>query len=43
MCGCSRRWPGPRRGDACVDAAVDRYLLDGVLPAHDTDCPPPRP
>ncbi|MEK2495141.1 alpha/beta hydrolase [Kitasatospora purpeofusca] len=29
--------------DTCVDAAVDRYLLDGVLPAHDTDCPPPRP
>ncbi|MFD9060835.1 alpha/beta hydrolase [Kitasatospora purpeofusca] len=29
--------------DTCVDAAVDHYLLDGVLPAHDTDCPPPRP
>ncbi|MFJ8435898.1 alpha/beta hydrolase [Kitasatospora sp. NPDC094019] len=29
--------------DTCVDAAVDRYLLDGVLPARDTDCPSPRP
>ncbi|MEV6973194.1 alpha/beta hydrolase [Kitasatospora sp. NPDC093806] len=29
--------------DTCVDAAVDRYLLDGVLPAQDTDCPSPRP
>ncbi|MFJ4094004.1 alpha/beta hydrolase [Kitasatospora sp. NPDC089913] len=29
--------------DACVDAAVDRYLLDGVMPAQDTDCPAPRP
>lgn len=24
--------------DACVDGAVDRYLLDGVLPARDTVC-----
>ncbi|WP_380282962.1 alpha/beta hydrolase [Kitasatospora purpeofusca] len=29
--------------DTCVDTAVDRYLLDGVLPAHDTDCPATRP
>ncbi|MGW3233436.1 alpha/beta hydrolase [Kitasatospora sp. NPDC001095] len=29
--------------DACVDAAVDRYLLDGVLPAQDTDCIAARP
>ncbi|MFE6750675.1 alpha/beta hydrolase [Kitasatospora purpeofusca] len=28
--------------DTCVDAAVDRYLLDGVLPVQDTDCPSPR-
>ncbi|GIH79044.1 alpha/beta hydrolase [Planobispora longispora] len=25
--------------DACVDDAVGRYLLDGVLPAEDTTCP----
>ncbi|MFJ6619302.1 alpha/beta hydrolase [Kitasatospora sp. NPDC091335] len=29
--------------DACVDAAVDHYLLDGVLPARDADCPATRP
>ncbi|MBD0672439.1 alpha/beta hydrolase [Streptomyces sp. CBMA156] len=29
--------------DACVDAAVDHYLLDGVLPAQDADCPATRP
>lgn len=29
--------------DTCVDTAVDRYLLDGVLPAQDTDCPAARP
>ncbi|MET8544104.1 alpha/beta hydrolase [Kitasatospora sp. NPDC004799] len=27
--------------DACVDAAVDHYLLDGVLPAADADCVAP--
>jgi hypothetical protein len=25
-------------GSACADAAVDRYLLDGDLPAHDLSC-----
>ncbi|MER7701514.1 alpha/beta fold hydrolase [Kitasatospora sp. NPDC097605] len=29
--------------DTCVDTAVDRYLLDGLLPARDHDCPAPRP
>ncbi|MFF8769400.1 alpha/beta hydrolase [Kitasatospora sp. NPDC015120] len=29
--------------DTCVDAVVDRYLLDGVLPATDGDCPAARP
>ncbi|MFB6891897.1 alpha/beta hydrolase [Kitasatospora sp. NPDC056327] len=29
--------------DACVDAAVDRYLLDGVLPVRDADCVAVRP
>ncbi|WP_449064448.1 alpha/beta hydrolase [Planomonospora algeriensis] len=27
--------------NACVDAAVDRYLVRGVLPARDTVCPEP--
>ncbi|MFD1050645.1 alpha/beta hydrolase [Kibdelosporangium lantanae] len=26
-------------GNACVDNAVSRYLLDGVLPAGDVTCP----
>ncbi len=31
-------------GNACVDAAVDRYLLDGVLPGSSSTCPgDPRP
>jgi hypothetical protein len=25
-------------GSPCVDAAVDRYLVDGVLPDGDTSC-----
>lgn len=25
-------------GSGCLDSTVDRYLVDGVLPAHDTDC-----
>jgi hypothetical protein len=27
-----------RRGNGCIDEAVDRYLLDGVLPAEGTRC-----
>lgn len=31
-------------GNACVDAAVDRYLIDGVLPGNSSTCPgDPRP
>ncbi|WNV83450.1 alpha/beta hydrolase [Umezawaea sp. Da 62-37] len=31
-------------GNACVDAAVDHYLVDGVLPASSSTCPgDPRP
>lgn len=31
-------------GNACVDAAVDRYLVDGVLPGSSHTCPgDPRP
>ncbi|MFD1151780.1 alpha/beta hydrolase [Saccharothrix hoggarensis] len=31
-------------GNACVDRAVDRYLVDGVLPASSSTCPgDPRP
>lgn len=29
-------------GDACVDAAVNAYLVDGTLPAERTDCPTTR-
>jgi hypothetical protein len=29
---------GQGRGSACVDTAVDRYLLTGVLPAADLAC-----
>ncbi|MEU0553490.1 alpha/beta hydrolase [Dactylosporangium sp. NPDC006015] len=25
-------------GNACVDGTVKRYLLDGVLPRHDSEC-----
>ncbi|MEU7893412.1 alpha/beta hydrolase [Nonomuraea sp. NPDC049152] len=25
--------------NACVDAAVNRYLTDGTLPVRDTTCP----
>ena len=25
-------------GNACVDGTVERYLVDGVLPARDTTC-----
>ncbi|MGI5179787.1 alpha/beta fold hydrolase [Dactylosporangium sp. CA-152071] len=25
-------------GNACVDGTVERYLLDGVLPQHDSEC-----
>jgi pimeloyl-ACP methyl ester carboxylesterase len=33
-----------RRGNACVDDVVTRYLLDGTLPAADLTCPGrPRP
>ncbi|MGJ5892921.1 alpha/beta hydrolase [Streptomyces niveiscabiei] len=34
-----------RNGNACVDAAVDAYLLDGKVPAHDLTCAaaPARP
>ena len=28
-----------RRGSRCIDAAVDRYLLDGVLPGEGATCP----
>jgi pimeloyl-ACP methyl ester carboxylesterase len=30
-------------GNACIDATVKRYLLDGVLPDTDTTCTRPRP
>lgn len=31
-------------GNACVDKSVDRYLIDGVLPASSSTCPgDPRP
>ncbi|MFE5538595.1 alpha/beta hydrolase [Streptomyces sp. NPDC056492] len=30
-----------QNGNACVDAYVERYLLDGALPAGDTGCPAP--
>ena len=31
-------------GNPCVDAAVDRYLVDGVLPGNSHTCPgDPRP
>jgi hypothetical protein len=31
-------------GNACVDAAVNRYLVDGVLPGSSRTCPgDPRP
>jgi hypothetical protein len=26
-------------GDSCIHEAVDHYLLDGRVPAHDTTCP----
>ncbi|MET9882047.1 alpha/beta hydrolase [Streptomyces sp. NPDC006430] len=29
--------------NACVDAHVEAYLLDGALPAGDTTCPAPQP
>lgn len=29
------------KGDACVDAAVEQYLLDGVVPPADVTCPAP--
>lgn len=28
------------KGDACVDAAVEEYLIDGVVPPADVSCPP---
>lgn len=31
-----------QNGNACVDAYVEDYLLDGALPAGDTGCPAPR-
>jgi hypothetical protein len=31
-------------GNACVDAAVDRYLIDGILPPSSSTCKgDPRP
>ncbi|WP_433445514.1 alpha/beta hydrolase [Nonomuraea sp. CA-141351] len=30
---------GACRGDRCVNEAVDAYLLDGVIPAADVECP----
>ena len=27
-----------RRGSGCIDRAVDRYLLEGALPAAGTRC-----
>ncbi|ROQ99683.1 TAP-like protein [Streptomyces sp. 2132.2] len=31
-----------QNGNACVDAYVEDYLLDGALPAGDSGCPAPR-
>jgi hypothetical protein len=29
------------KGDPCVDAAVEQYLIDGVVPPADVTCPAP--